>query len=99
MTTGIEDMSSCTDCGQSLPLMYPCFQKGCPTEREKEAREECASRGIDPDDYAADGVLVWMVIDQELQIWRCPSCNRIFKNGGICVAPVMRGGCPMGGDF
>lgn len=37
-------------------------------EREIEAREECARRGLDPDDYAADGgVLVWMVIDQELR--------------------------------
>ena len=42
-------------------------------EREIEAREECARRGLDPDDYAADGVLVWMVVDQELRIWRCPS--------------------------
>jgi hypothetical protein len=36
-------------------------------EREIEAREECAKRGLDPDDYAADGVLVWMVVDQELR--------------------------------
>lgn len=36
-------------------------------EREIEAREECARRGIDPDDYAADGVLVWMVVDKELR--------------------------------
>jgi hypothetical protein len=36
-------------------------------EREMEAREECKRRGLDPDDYAADGVLVWMVVDQELQ--------------------------------
>jgi len=28
----------------------------------------------------------------------CPSCNQVFENGGQCVAPVMRGGCPMGGD-
>ena len=35
-------------------------------EREIEAREECARRGLDPDDDAADGVLVWMVVDQEL---------------------------------
>lgn len=34
-------------------------------EREIEAREECARRGIDPDDYAADGVSVWQVVDQE----------------------------------
>lgn len=72
---------------------------GIDPEREIEAREECARRGLDPDDYAADGALVWMVVDQDLQIWRCPSCKRVFRNGGICVAPVMRGGCPMGGDF
>jgi hypothetical protein len=36
-------------------------------EREIEAREECARRGLDPDDYAADGALVWMVVDQEVR--------------------------------
>jgi hypothetical protein len=36
-------------------------------EREIEAREECVKRGLDPDDDAADGVLVWMVVDQELR--------------------------------
>lgn len=36
-------------------------------EREIEARVECARRGLDPDDYAADGVTVWMVVDQELR--------------------------------
>jgi hypothetical protein len=36
-------------------------------EREQEAREECARRGLDPDDDAADGVQVWMVVDQELR--------------------------------
>jgi hypothetical protein len=36
-------------------------------EREIEAREECARRGLDPDDDAADGVTVWMVVDQELR--------------------------------
>ncbi|WP_282522281.1 hypothetical protein [Bradyrhizobium sp. Arg816] len=29
----------------------------------------------------------------------CPSCKQMFENGGQCAAPVMRGGCPMGGDF
>jgi hypothetical protein len=28
----------------------------------------CARRGLDPDDYAADGVLVWMVVDQEMDL-------------------------------
>lgn len=36
-------------------------------EREIEAREECARRGLDPDDDAADGALVWMVVDQEMR--------------------------------
>lgn len=39
-------------------------------EREIEAREECARRGLDPDDDAADGVAVWMVVDQELRLTR-----------------------------
>jgi hypothetical protein len=39
------------------------------TEREIEAREECARRGIDPDEICADGgVTAWMVVDQER--WR-----------------------------
>jgi hypothetical protein len=29
----------------------------------------------------------------------CPSCKQMYENGGQCAAPVMRGGCPMGGDF
>lgn len=36
-------------------------------EREIEAREECARLGLDPDDDAADGVQVWMVVAQELR--------------------------------
>lgn len=37
-------------------------------EREIEAREECARRGIDPDDICADGgVTAWMVVDQEMR--------------------------------
>jgi hypothetical protein len=36
-------------------------------EREMEAREECKRRGLDSDDDAADGVQVWMVVDQELR--------------------------------
>lgn len=36
--------------------------------REIKAREECARRGIDPDDICADGgVTAWMVVDQERQ--------------------------------
>lgn len=52
-------------------------------EREIEAREECARRGLDPDDDAADGVLVWMVVDQERQQRpRCPDCPTRYANGG-----------------
>jgi hypothetical protein len=37
-------------------------------EREIEAREECARRGIDPDEICADGgVTAWMVVDQEMR--------------------------------
>lgn len=36
-------------------------------EHELEAREECKRRGLDPDDDAADGALVWMVVDQEMR--------------------------------
>lgn len=36
-------------------------------EREIEAREECARRGLDPDDDAADGVAVWMVVGKEMR--------------------------------
>ena len=37
-------------------------------EREIEAREECARRGIDPDEICADGgVTAWMVVDKEMR--------------------------------
>lgn len=37
-------------------------------EHEIEAREECARRGIDPDEICADGgVEAWMVVDQEMR--------------------------------
>jgi hypothetical protein len=49
-------------------------------EREQEAREECKRRGIDPDDDAADGVLVWMVVDQELRERPPRGEIREFKN-------------------
>ncbi|MDB5607752.1 MAG: hypothetical protein JWP25_4652 [Bradyrhizobium sp.] len=32
------------------------------------------------------------------RLTECPSCKQMFENGGQCAAPVMRGGCPMGGD-
>lgn len=49
-------------------------------EREQEAREECARRSLDPDDDAADGVLVWMVVDQELRERPPRGEIREFKN-------------------
>lgn len=49
-------------------------------EREQEAREECKRRGLDPDDYAADGVLVWMVVDQEMRERPLRGEIRQFRN-------------------
>ena len=37
---------------------------GC-TEAELLARAYCEERGLDPDDDAADGVLVWQVVAKE----------------------------------
>lgn len=53
-------------------------------ERELDAREECKRRGLDPDDDAADGALVWMVVDQEMRERpaRCPDCPARYANGG-----------------
>ncbi len=45
-------------------------------EWEVAAREECKRRGLDPDDDAADGVQVWMVVGQEIRersSARCPA--------------------------
>ena len=51
-------------------------------EREIEAREECARRGIDPDDICADGgVTVWMVVDQEIRNRRSQSEDASSKRG------------------
>lgn len=49
-------------------------------EREQEARAECARRGLNPDDDAADGVQVWMVVDQELRERPLRGEVRHFKN-------------------
>lgn len=58
-------------------------------EREIEAREECARRGLDPDDDAADGVTVWMVVDQERQQrQRCPDWAARFANSGCSDCDV-----------
>ncbi len=27
----LDAISACPDCGQSLPLLYPCLQQGCPS--------------------------------------------------------------------
>jgi hypothetical protein len=54
-------------------------------EREIEAREECARRGIDPDELCADGgVSAWMVVDQELTtraLASSPSQNKGAEHG------------------
>ena len=50
-------------------------------EREMEAREECARRGLDPGDDAADGAQVWMVVAQELRERPPHPEVRYFKNG------------------
>lgn len=48
--------------------IYDIFEARDEQKREIEAREECAKRGIDPDDICADGgVTAWMVVDQERQ--------------------------------
>jgi hypothetical protein len=58
-------------------------------EREIEARQECARRGIDPDEICADGgIEAWMIVDQELREG-CQFC------GGDCAGanpPVIN--CP-----
>lgn len=59
-------------------------------EREIEAREECARRGLDPDDDAADGVAVWMVVDKEMRerpgITSCSECHA-HKGGLLIFSP------------
>lgn len=62
----------CADCGQALPLLYPCHASGCPV----------------PNSFSQPAF-------REL----CQSCKQMYENGGVCADPVMRGGCPMGGDF
>lgn len=49
-------------------------------ECEQEARAECIRRGLDPDDDAADGVSVWMIVDQELRERPLRGEIREFKN-------------------
>ena len=52
-------------------------------EREIEAREECARRGIDPDDICADGgVTAWMFVDQEMRQNRAQSADASRKSEG-----------------
>lgn len=44
-------------------------------ERELWAREECARRGIDPDENCADGGIdAWMIVAKELPS-RCTTCD------------------------
>lgn len=65
-------------------LIYSGYHDITPEqEREIEAREECARRGLDPDDDAADGVQVWMVVDQEMRqsirpVSVCQQCGCSF---------------------
>lgn len=55
--------------------------KGCP-KRETEARNECARRGIDPDDICADGgVTAWMVVDQETALRPAPYFVSMYTDG------------------
>ncbi len=61
-------------------------------EREIEAREECARRGLDPDEICADGgVAAWMVVDHErylVQTVVCPhDCYRPGDCDGSCTHP------------
>lgn len=49
-------------------------------ERELDARAECKRRGLNPDDDAADGVAVWMVVDQEMRERSPQGEIREFKN-------------------
>lgn len=55
-------------------------------EREIEAREECKLRGLDPDDDAADGVQVWMVVDQEM---RQRPAARPCGDAEVCVCDIV----------
>jgi hypothetical protein len=59
-------------------------------EREIEAREECARRGLDPDDDAADGATVWMVVDQELRERRSHAVPSTGSGGAIRESPSHR---------
>lgn len=56
-------------------------------EREIWAREECARRGIDPDEICADGgVTAWMVVAEEpVSAPACPKCSsmRIRYESGM----------------
>ena len=58
--------------GGNDPDVWPTGEcpvcEGSGWDREAEAREECARRGIDPDDICADGgVTAWMVVEKELR--------------------------------
>lgn len=58
-------------------------------EREIWAREECARRGIDPDELCADGgIEAWMVVAQEAMPI-CPhDCYRPGDCDGSCTHPA-----------
>jgi len=57
-------------------------------EREIWAREECARRGINPDELCADGVDAWMVVAQEAMPV-CPhNCYYPGDCDGSCTHPA-----------
>lgn len=67
-------------------------------EREIEAREECARRGIDPDELVADGgVEAWMVVAKELAL---RPFSAIFPGRRVPPSPdVLAVHAQFGGDL
>ncbi|EKS29253.1 hypothetical protein [Afipia felis] len=59
------DHTSVEDCFVQSPLFERAAKEIECLSRELLARKECARRGLDPDDDAADGATVWRVVDQE----------------------------------
>lgn len=50
-------VARCTDCGQSLPLLYPCFQQGCPScASTLSSTERQYDQGMSPIDDAEFGM-------------------------------------------
>ena len=58
-------------------------------EREIWAREECARRGIDPDEICADGgVEAWMVVARDAMPDCAHDCHRPGDCDGSCTHPA-----------